>query len=117
MTQRQHDATTDEVVDAMNRTLRAEEAARERVAAAQAQAQEHLAAAREARHRILERAQGRITRVRLAVADRLEAELKQMADQSAKDGLAGGFSDSEVHALQRAVQRVALRLIGGEGGT
>lgn len=117
MAQRQHDAATDEVVDAMNRTLQAEEAARDRIAVAQTQAQERLAAAREARHRILERAQGRITRIRLAVTDRLESELTHLADQNGDESVAGAFSAADVEALQHAVRRLALRLIGSDSGT
>ena len=80
MTQQQHGAATDEVVDAMNRTLQAEEAARERIAAAQNQALESVAAAREARHRII------------------------------------AFPAADVEALQTAIRRLALRLIGGDSG-
>ena len=100
----------------MNRTLQAEEAARERIAAAQTQALERVAAAREARHRIIARAQGRITRIRRSVADRLEAELQQLADQQGEENVAGAFPAADVEALQTAIRRLAVRLIGGDSG-
>lgn len=96
------------VADAMNRVLEVEQRAGIALAAAEADAESRLREARDQRRRILDRARDRASRLHVKAQARLADQLSQL---DARAQAAGGLLEPLESIAQRAIDRLAHRLV------